>query len=124
MRVGTPNITERILFNHFGHQTSNNECYTGYMIAEFSDFCVINTHLQGKNNDRRVISDNMIDDSIVQSIKNKGKPIYICGDFNVNHDIDIIRNFTHPKTGNFNFIVLNDTTKIEENIFIRQFKAD
>ncbi|MCL2073818.1 MAG: endonuclease/exonuclease/phosphatase family protein [Marinilabiliaceae bacterium] len=94
--VGTPTIT---------HRSSSDEDGTGYIIGEFYNFCIVCVHYEASEYDKGIQTSNaIIADDIVTACKNKGKAIYIAGDFNYEPGTDVIDILTDSE---FNFKVLN-----------------
>jgi len=74
--LGTPTICKDTV-----HVTDSDEI-RGYIIAEWSDFAVISTHLSTNENSRKKMANKILAESIVQNCISTGKPIYFAGDAN------------------------------------------
>ena len=83
--------------------------HAAYMIAEFDDFCFIATHYPVNTStaaeDRVVMTNKILNNSVVKNCINLGKPIYIGGDFNFDHNSEAIQIFIRDN----GFEVLNNT---------------
>ena len=116
-RVGAPTITKRIVDTP---NDDNDFHKKAYMIAEFSDLCIICTHYSLNRNDNQTITNQILSENIVQRCKNTGKPVYIAGDFN--GSLYATKIFTDSSN---NFTVLNKTDKYPNtNIFVDATKKD
>ena len=102
--LGTPIIHKKYIDIPGGG--SDNDSRRGYIIAEFNDYCFISTHYSLNPEQRIEMTNKILNETIVQSYKNSGKPVYIGGDFNEQPHEPAISMFTNPSNG---FEVLNDT---------------
>lgn len=78
--------------------------HRAYIIAEFSDFCIVSTHYSLVQSDRNTMTNTILSENIIVNCKNSGKPIYIAGDFNEEPNGEAIGIFIN----NGNFEVLNN----------------
>ena len=87
--------------------------YNAYIIAEFTDFCFIATHIDPVDKD--TVMSSILNHDVVKNCKNAGKPIYFAGDMNMEpHDEAMMGTPNSPGTlNNAGFEVLNDTDTCE-----------
>jgi len=64
--------------------SSQDEFFAGraYIIAVFTDFCVVATHYATTPRDRKKMTRAILNDTVVTMCKNFDKPVYIAGDLN------------------------------------------
>ncbi|MCL2073821.1 MAG: endonuclease/exonuclease/phosphatase family protein [Marinilabiliaceae bacterium] len=99
-KVGTPKI-----FQCEGHTDGYP---SSYIVAEFVSFCFVCVHYSHDNQQaREANSQSILINGHINSCKNKGKPVYIAGDFNCGPPSAPINKL---KNSPGNFIVLNDVT--------------
>lgn len=79
----------------------------GYIIAEFPEFCFVATHFSLSYAHRVEMTKSILNENIIKSCINTGKPIYVAGDMNSVPSGNDIKIFIDS-----GFRLLNDTTTI------------
>jgi len=76
--LGTPEITKKLRLS----SSQDKDFARAYIIAVFDDFCMVATHYSLAENDRKSMTQAILNEPVIIECQNSNKPVYIAGDLN------------------------------------------